>query len=335
MAHRSGARKPRYGGHGLNERISKSSTTTGKLLQIKAREIMTTDSVFGRRDFIKDGVVVLAASLNCSGLRGFDEQAPRLRVGLITDLHYSDKAAAGTRHYRETLAKLEEAAEQFQNDSPSFLVELGDFIDAADSVDVELRYLKTINREFSAICSDRHYVLGNHCVDTLRKEEFLDGVQQAKSYYSFDKSGIHFVVLDSCFRSDGTPYGRRNFKWTDANIPQAELEWLSADLKASRSPVVVFAHQRLDVSDNHGVRNNVEVRKILEASGKVVAVFQGHSHKNELKQIGGVNYSTLVAIVEGSGVENNGYSLLEIEPNGTIHLTGFRKQQNYKWERPK
>jgi alkaline phosphatase len=65
----------------------------------------------------------------------------------------------------------------------------------------------------------------------------------------------------------------------------------------------------------------------------VSAVFQGHSHKNDLKEIGGIHYCTLVAMVEGSGAENNGYSLMEIEPNGTIHLTGFRKQKLYKWKR--
>ena len=40
------------------------------------------------------------------------------------------------------------------------------------------------------------------------------------------ENGFHFVVLDSCFKSDGTPYGRRNFKWTDANVPESELRWL-------------------------------------------------------------------------------------------------------------
>lgn len=287
----------------------------------------------GRRAFLKHGTLVLtAASLSSSKLLA-DNEAPSMRVGLITDLHYADKAPAGTRHYRETLTKLEEAARQFKQEKPTFLVELGDLIDAADSVDVEQKYLKTINREFSAIGKNRHYVLGNHCVDTLKKEEFLGGVEQEKSYYSFDRGGFHFVVLDSCFRSDGKPYGRKNFKWTDANIPAAEIEWLEADLKATDKNVVVFAHQRLDVSNNHGVKNNVDVRKVLEASGKILAVFQGHSHQNDLKEIGDIHYCTLVAMVEGSGIESNGYSLMDIEPNGTIRLTGFRKQKDYKWER--
>lgn len=286
----------------------------------------------GRRAFLKHGTLVLtAASLSSSSLLA-DEEAPRLRVGLVTDLHYADKAPAGSRYYRETMAKLDEAARQFEQDQLSFLVELGDFIDAADSVDIEMAYLKTINRSFSAICKDRHYVLGNHCVDTLKKEEFLGSVEQEKSYYSFDRDGFHFVVLDSCFRSDGQPYGRKNFKWTDANIPAAEIEWLESDINASDKPVIVFTHQRLDVSNDHGVKNNMDVRKVLEASGRVLAVFQGHSHLNDLKEIGGIHYCTLVAMVEGSGAENNGYSLMEIESSGTIHLTGFRKQKSHKWD---
>ena len=286
----------------------------------------------GRRAFLKHGTLVLtAASLGSSSLLAGDE-TPRLRVGLVTDLHYADKAPAGTRHYRETLAKLEEAARQFERDKPSFIVELGDLIDAAASVETEQSYLKTINRPFSAICKDRHYVLGNHCVDTLNKDEFLGTVEQEKSYYSFDRGGFHFVVLDSCFRSDGQPYGRKNFQWTDANIPAAEMEWLEGDLKASDKPVIVFAHQRLDVSNSHGVKNNADVRKVLEASRRVLAVFQGHSHQNDLKEIGGIHYCTLVAMVEGSGAKNNGYSVMEIEPNGTIQLTGFRNQKPYDWK---
>lgn len=286
----------------------------------------------GRRAFLKHGTLVLtAASLGSSSLLS-DDETRRLRVGLMTDLHYADKAPAGTRHYRETLAKLEEAARQFERDKPSFIVELGDLIDAAASVETEQSYLKTINRPFSAICKDRHYVLGNHCVDTLSKDEFLGTVEQEKSYYSFDRGGFHFVVLDSCFRSDGQPYGRKNFQWTDANIPAAEIEWLEGDLKASDKPVIVFAHQRLDVSNSHGVKNNADVRKVLEASRRVLAVFQGHSHQNDLKEIGGIHYCTLVAMVEGSGAKNNGYSVMEIEPNGTIRLTGFRNQKPYDWK---
>ena len=71
---------------------------------------------------------------------------------------------------------------------------------------------------------------------------------------------------------------------------------------------------------------------MLEGSGQVLAVFQGHSHRNDHKEIAGVHYCTLVAMVEGSGAENSGYSTLEIRPDGMVTVTGFRKQKGYEWE---
>ncbi len=283
-----------------------------------------------RRAFLQNGTLLLttASTLSHSELFGADKNHP-LRVGLVTDMHYADKAPAGSRHYRESLNKLNEAAIEFQKKPLDFMVELGDFIDAADSVETELGYLKTINKEFSQIAKERHYVLGNHCVDTLTKEEFLGAVEQEKSYYSFHRGGYHFVVLDSCFRSDGTPYQRKNFKWTDPNVSKAELEWLADDLKQTELPVIVFAHQRLDVSNSHGVKNAPAVRKLLEDSGKVEIVFQGHSHKNDHKEISGIHYCTMVAMVEGSGEQNNGYSVMELSPGAPVQIHGFRKQADY------
>jgi predicted phosphodiesterase len=291
------------------------------------------DRCLSRRALLRGGTLLLSsASADTSALWAFDSQA-LLRIGLVTDLHYADKPPVGTRHYRQTLEKLAEASVRFQSDKPDFLVELGDLIDAADSVELEQRYLATINREFAAISADRHYVLGNHCVDTLTKQEFLSGVEQEKSYYSFDRRGYHFIVLDACFRHDGQPYQRRNFQWTDANIPAAELEWLQTDLRETPHRTIVFAHQRLDITGNHAVNNAADVRRILEASGNVVAVFQGHSHKNEYNEIAGIHYCTLVAMVEGAGPESNGYSLLELAADGSLSLTGFRKQNDYRWQR--
>ena len=136
------------------------------------------------------------------------------------------------------------------------------------------KYLSRINKVFAALPGKKHYVLGNHCVYTLTKDEFLDGVGQKKSYYSFDDQGFHFVVLDACFRGDGKPYGRKNFQWTDPNIPPDQVEWLQADLKDAASKTIVFIHQRLDVSNNYGVKNAAQIRRVLELSGKVLAVFQ-------------------------------------------------------------
>ena len=151
--------------------------------------------IFSRRAFLTGTTLVLAPQ--AQGHAWQCEAKPATRFGMITDLHYADKPPSGTRHYRDTPAKLAKASEKIRAADPDFMVELGDLIDAAESVATELRYLKKINQEFSQLAKQRHYVLGNHCVDTLRKEEFLSEVQQRKSFYSFNSGNTHFVILDS------------------------------------------------------------------------------------------------------------------------------------------
>ncbi len=285
-----------------------------------------------RRAFLKSGTLFLAGSGFLLGEACADENdKPKLRLGLVTDLHYADKAPGGSRHYRESLTKVVEAAKRFDQEKPDLVVCLGDLIDTAPSLDAEKGYLKRIVKEFSGMPGKHHYVLGNHCVENLTKAEFLGIVEQEKSYYSFDASGYHFVVLDACFTSSGAAYGRKNFKWADAKIPPAELEWLKADLRQSPHKSIVFAHQCLDVIPPFGVTNGSEVRKILEDSGKVLAVLQGHFHFGNYQEVGGLHYCTLQAVVEGSGPDNNAYAMMEILPGDGIRITGFRKQKSYSW----
>ncbi|NUQ61641.1 MAG: metallophosphoesterase family protein [Pirellulales bacterium] len=286
-----------------------------------------------RRAFLRQSSLLLAGSALASAdaLRAAETADPLVRIGLATDLHYADKPPAGARHYRETLSKFAEAAERFQREKVDCIVELGDIIDAADAPDVEEGYLQRIAKEFAAVHDRRYYVVGNHCVDTLTKAEFLEIVGQESCHQSFDLKGYHWVVLDACFRGDGEPYGRKNFQWTDANVPAAELDWLKADLARTPHKTVVFIHQRIDVEGLHSVKNAAEVRKVLEGSGKVLAVLQGHFHRNDYREVGGIHYCTLAAMVEGSGEENNAYALLDILPGHGMRIAGFRKQKGYEW----
>jgi predicted phosphodiesterase len=285
-------------------------------------------SSISRRAFLHHSSLYLAG-IGAGRLLAADTAAePLLRVGLMTDLHYADKEPTKTRFYREALAKLDEAVEVMNREKPTVVVELGDFIDQADSVEREIEWLKTMESHFARLSIPRHYVLGNHCVGTLTKQEFAAHTKSAGGHAAFEENGVTFLILDACFREDGTPYERKNFNWQDANLPKAELAWLEASLAKAGGPVVVLAHQRLDMDKAHAVRNAAEVRALLEKSGKVLAVFQGHSHKNDYQQIAGIHYTTLVAMVEGSGMENNGYSMLDIMADGSLRLNGFRRQVN-------
>ena len=147
----------------------------------------------------------------------------------------------------------------------------------------------------------------------------------------FKPGGCIALFSMRVFRADGKPYGRKNFQWNDANIPQQQVEWLAADLKTAAKPTVVFVHQRLDVANAYGVKNAAQVRKVLEESGNVRAVLQGHSHKNDVQEINGIHYCVHRAMVEGAGEEDNGYSVMDVFDNGLIRITGFRKQAKYDW----
>jgi predicted phosphodiesterase len=280
-----------------------------------------------RHAFLHHGSLCLGGLAFGKILAAEPSAKPLLRVGLMTDLHYADKEPTKTRFYREALGKLDEAVNFFNKEKPAFVVELGDLIDKATTVEQEIEWLGTIEKRYARLTMPRHYVFGNHCVTTLTKAEFAEHTGRSKSpHYAFEEAGVKFIVLDACYREDGVAYGRDNFDWKDTFIPATELEWLQAQLAATQGPVVIFAHQRLDNSAPHMVKNASAVRDVLEKSGKVLAVFQGHSHKNDYQQIAGIHYCTLVAMVEGSGIENSGYTMLDVMPDHSLRLHGFHRQ---------
>lgn len=295
------------------------------------------DARLGRRAFLQGGSLLLVGAgvsvfsdLQPLVMAG-DDAKPELRVGLVTDLHYAVKDAAGDRHYRESLAKFADAARQFEAGRADLVVALGDSMDTAPTLDAEKGYLREVKRAFSRLPCKHHFVVGNHCVSRLNKPEFLEIVGQPQTYFSFDAGGRHFIVLDACFRSDGTPYERGNFDWTDAFIPPAELDWLQEDLKKTPLPAVICVHQCLDVAPPIGVKNAAEVRKVFEASGKVHVVLQGHWHEGHYQEIAGIHYCTLKAMVVGSGLENNAFAMLDFLPGGALRLQGFKVQNSFAW----
>ncbi len=281
---------------------------------------------FTRRKFVLTSLAVLATP---GWARGAG--SGRLRFGMLTDSHYADYASRGNRHYRESVAKMRECVDRMNDAEVALLVELGDFNDGArkPAEDDALRYLADIEAEFARFAGPRYHALGNHNMDALSKPQVLGqientGIDPDRSFYSFDRGGLHFVVLDPNFRADGAPYDRGNFRWTDANIPPDQIDWLKQDLDAAQKPAIIFLHQLLDGEGSIYVNNAADVRKALEASGNTLAVFQGHHHSGSYRRIEGIHYYTLRAMVEGSGPENNAYAIVDIRP-GRIAVEGYRR----------
>ncbi len=253
------------------------------------------------------------------------------RFGIFTDTHYADTDTVGSRFYRDSLDKLTECIELMNARRVDFLIEIGDFKDQ-DYPAVEERtisYLQAVEKIFQQFDGPTYHVLGNHDVDSISKTQFLThvkntGIVPDHSYYSFDFNGLHFVALDANYRSDGVAYDRGNFDWTDTNIPPVELDWLKQDLNASKGPAIVFVHQLLDGTGPVYANNAEEARQILEQSGKVLCVFQGHHHAGSYSYIREIHYYTLKAMVEGPGPENNSYAIVDVRADHSITITGYR-----------
>lgn len=282
-----------------------------------------------RRQFIAGGTAFLAwpgrADPNPKGSSG------SLKVGMMTDIHHAEKGARNTRFYQDSLQKVTQAVGSLNQEAPAFSVLLGDLIDKDPrGVDAEINELDRLEKVLDGLQHPRHYVLGNHCVHVLNKKEFLAHTKAGQSYRSWDQDGWRFITLDACFREDGTPYGRENFHWQDTWVPEPEQDWLRKCLSHDVEHMLVFCHQRLDEDKAHGIQNRQAIRNLLEASGKVRAVFQGHSHQNDLQVIQGIPYCTLRAVVEQPGLENNSWTLATLHDHGGVSLQGFARQKTYE-----
>jgi len=312
----------------MSDDTQKQNTRAGRL-----------DGRISRRELLRaTGASFMAPallSLSCAR-SGMSSRTRRpVRFGLVTDCHYADAEPAGTRFYRESRDKLAECVTRMNDERVDFLIELGDFKDQGrPPVEREtLSYLQGIETVFQRFNGPTYHVLGNHDMDSISKAQCLarmenTNVDAGRSYYSFDVKGLHCVVLDANYTSSGKDYDHGNFNWTDANIPPAELDWLRKDLATASGPVVAFVHQLLDGTGSVYVKNAADVRDVLEGAGNVLAVFQGHHHAGSYTCISGIHYYTLKALIEGSGLASSAYAIAEVQPDGNITISGYRKAES-------
>ena len=265
-----------------------------------------------------------------------------MRFGVFTDPHYAEREPRINRYYSESHEKVAECIDLMNEQKVDFLIELGDLKDEGVSPKEEetLQFLTTMENELQRFNGPVYHVLGNHDHDSISKQQFLEATSNEgdcdkRSYYSFDREPIHFIVLDANYTSAGKEYDHGNFDWKDAHVPEFQLSWLKKDLKENNWPTIIFIHHRLDSVDGaykaYSPDNADIVRKVLEDSGNVIAVFQGHYHEGGLTEVNGIHYCTLKAVVEGSGPENNNYAIVEIGEDQVIRLKGYRKTKSQEF----
>ena len=265
-----------------------------------------------------------------------------LRFGLAADSHYADRPPRRTRFFRQSLEKMREFIEVMNHENVDFVMHLGDFKDEDENkMEADtLSYLSAIESEFQQFEGLRYHCVGNHDVDSITKDQFLGGIENSgipvqESYYSFDAGIFHCIVLDANYFEDGRDhFYKLPINFQDTYIPEKEVAWLQKDLSLNiDKPVLVFCHHALfhfvrDEKQFH-VNNYQQIQQILESHGNVMAVFHGHVHEERFRQVNGIHYITQLGMVDYDGIENNSFSIIELDDHG-IEVIGFKRASNHQ-----
>ena len=225
-----------------------------------------------------------------------------IRVGIFTDTHYAkDFDSHSTRTHWQSGDKVRKILDAL-NDEADVFIQLGDLINICGDHEGDMANIAFMMRILNENPKKCYTVLGNHDVEATKKKVFLP--EQEKGYYFFDLDGVRFIVLDGNFTSDGVSYEDAEWDWTDSLIPAEEMAWLKATLDETPGKAIVLVHQNLDPrpGDPHIVRNADAVRAILEESGKVSYVFQGHCHTGCRGEYNGIVYHAFRALCEKNNI---------------------------------
>jgi 3',5'-cyclic AMP phosphodiesterase CpdA len=264
-----------------------------------------------------------------------------VRIGIVTDVHVHDTNSPNEHkvmtNYEPRLTAFVAAMAAWPADMVFCLGDLvnGVFVMGADLGDPArvpglLDRAVGILRGFSGPIG---YVLGNHDVYNLTKAQFLTATGSPAAYRSLDVGAYHVVILDAQFNKAGQNY--ENVSWmVQGTIPPAELEWLRADLSATQKPTIVCVHQPLDapfelLAGGPPVSNAPEVRAVLASSGRVIAVFQGHTHDSAHAVIDGIHYVTFAGMVDADVPTPPSWAAVTLDPAArTIHIEGAGLQES-------
>ena len=164
------------------------------------------------------------------------------------------------------------------------------------------------------------------------KKYYTDHI--GKTYYSFDRKGVHFIVLDSIWITEDRAY--------EGRIGDDQLAWLASDLAAqpAAKPIIVTTHIPL-VTAYENYNDTIAVPKhahqlSVANTGKVyplfrghnvLAVLQGHTHVNERVEWQGVPYMTSGAV---SGNWWHGTHLGAAEGYTVVSLRGGKLTTRYE-----
>jgi Icc protein len=291
-----------------------------------------------RRTLIKSfGGLGIASTLSASNL--FAAAKPALRIAHLTDVHLKNDFGAPNK-----FAKCLHHVQQ-QTPKVDLILNGGDVV-----FDMNKENLSTIDDQWKLIhdiikaeCNlPMKYCLGNHDVwwnenskghTFYGKEYSMNQLQLSKPYYSFQKGGWKFIVLDSVHLDiDQT--------WYIGKLGDEQFDWLKKELEATdkKQPILIMSHipiltATLMIEDNIvnkwtmlGGDMHTDTSKIIQLfyqHPNVKICLSGHIHLRDKVEYNNVTYLCNGA-VSGAWWEGNrretapGYGLIDLFADGTF-----------------
>ena len=265
-----------------------------------------------------------------------------LRIGVMTDCQYCDKADAGVRHHADSTRKLAEALERFEQLEPEWLLHLGDFIDERHESFEPL--LELCSRSSLTI---RH-VLGNHdfSVEDRHKAQVHELLGMPARYYGWSTRGWRFLALDGNDlslhgHSAGSARQRESLAYYEALQPRPpeyngalgpeQLAWLErqlAEADEQGEAVILLCHFPVLPADPHCLWNAGEVLAVIDRHPSVRAWLNGHNHAGSYVQRDGVHYLTFMGMVD---TDRSAYALVELTAE-RLRVCGFGREPDRELE---
>jgi plastocyanin len=220
------------------------------------------------------------------GLAGATSGSSGLRFVQISDSHIGFNRDANpdvTATLRVALDKIKAMPQ-----APSLILHTGDLTHLSKPDEFD-----TLQQELTGIGAPVFYVPGEHDVLNDDGKSYLERFgrnTKGAGWYSFDKSGVHFIGLVNVVDLKAGGLG---------SLGNEQLEWLERDVKRLKSstPIVVFAHIPLwSVYPEWGWGTDDSARAIsyLRRFGSV-SVLNGHIHQVMQKVEGHVTFHTAMS----------------------------------------
>jgi 3',5'-cyclic-AMP phosphodiesterase len=320
---------------------------------------MDTRAGVTRREFLRRSLITAAGvATGVSAVTGSSEQtsaSESLRLVFATDIHLMQNDALRSE---EGLAAAVEAIKALQP-RPDLIVCGGDLTDPSPNLDYPSaskllnRFLGLWTRLHSI---ETHYVFGNHDLvgtknplvsrydSRFGKGLFESRLALPRLYYSFEKRGWRFVILDDvCLNSDGNYY---------AEYKADQLDFVRSELSAHKEkPTIIVNHIPTfslfgklvgfarSVESNFKRRPSLVSRNgqslvnaIRNSGANVKLVLAGHLHHQERMEIDGVSY------LNGGAICGNwwkgpmfgcpeGFNVIDLRPDGSFAIA----YKTYGW----